>query len=108
MDAAHTFLLIPQHWHSKPAFEVWICLEIQLSDILGAIERLSSVRKEPSLALLLTWRLNDWDDVFKALEETSDKSAMGPRTAVTHIEDVPIFLSWEFSIWVRRDEATEA
>ena len=102
------FLLVPQHWYREPAFIVWICLEVQLSDILGAIQGLLSIHEEPSLALLNTRRLNDWDDALKTLEKTSDKSAMSPWTTVTHIEDISVLLGWEFSIWVCRDEATEA
>ncbi len=33
---------------------------------------------------------------------------MSPWTTVTYIEDISVILSWEFSICIRRDEATEA
>jgi hypothetical protein len=107
-EEIHAFLLVPQHWHREPAFIVWIRREVQLSKVLGTIQRLRSIHEEPSFALFHTRRLNDWDDVLKTLEKTSDKSAMSPWTTVTHIEDISVLLGWEFSICVCGDEVTEA
>lgn len=103
-----TFLLIPQHWHSKLALIVWIRLEVQLSYVLGTIEGLSSIHEEPSFALLYTRRLNHWNDVLKTLEKASDKSSMSPWTTVTYVENISVLLGWEFSICIGRHETTEA